>query len=229
MLKRSIIILVGVLFTVGLAQTAQLTFVNHLQAGMNEQDIYVEHEAGSANVFRAVATDEDMSAMLYTSAAPVKHNPASAEDIGPFSKGMPLNITLGEWLAGTGTATFSCNNGQGSLEASFDKLIPNSVYTLWHFFMPLPPTTPFQSIDLPVGARDGSQNVLRSDASGHASYSVSFDTCLPFSMNTLASALALAYHSNDVTYGLEPGNFGTVSHVQLLVFFPTAEQALASD
>lgn len=229
MTHKLFIAFVTSLFAVGLAQSAELNFVNHLQAGMNEQDVFIEHEPGAAQVYRAVATDEDMDAPLFAAAAPVKHNPASAEDVGPYAKGMPLNVTLGEWLAGSGSATVSCKNGQGTLEASFENLVPDAVYTLWHFYMPAPPTVPFQSIDLPVGARDGSQNTFTTDANGNALYSETFEGCLPASTEVLTSALAVAYHSNGQTYGLEPGSFGTVSHVQLFAPLPAAGQPLADN
>ena len=52
-------------------------------------------------------------------------------------------MTLGKWLGASGTATYECEAGWGTLKASFENLAPNTTYTMWHFFMPAPPTVPF--------------------------------------------------------------------------------------
>ena len=209
-----------------LAQTddyqVDLTFVNHFQAGMNEQDVFVERDVGASEVYRATAADEDPGIPLYATTEAVAHNPSDMADVGPFAKGQPLDLTLGEWLAGTGSATLGCEGGQGSLQADFTNLVPDATYTIWHFYMPEPATVPFQSIDLPLGARDGSQNTFTTDASGNALFNTLFEGCLPLSLESLHSALALAYHSDGQTYGLSAGDFGANSHVQLFVAFPTA-------
>ncbi len=226
-MKRMFVLVLAALATsFAPAQTGdyqvELTFVNHLQAGMHEQDVFIEREAGANEVYRATAADEDTSVPLYAATEAVAHNPSDMADIGPFAKGQPLDITLGEWLAGAGSATLSCEGGQGSLQASFEHLVPDATYTFWHFYTPAPATVPFQSIDLPLGARDGSQNVFTTDANGQASFSTTFDGCVSLSHESLTSALAVAYHSDGQTYGLSAGDFGANSHVQLFVPFPTA-------
>lgn len=205
-------------------------WVTHLQAEMVEQDAFVEMD-GSGMVYRVTTENVDMyrDAPAFATALAAKHDPFNAEAIGPFEKGTALEMTMGDWLKGSGMLTLGCENGQGSVQASFSDLIPNGIYTVWHFYTPMPPTVPFLAIELPLGARDGSQNGFAADANGNALYSVELESCLPLSTSQLMSALAIAYHSDGKTYGMNPGEFGSVSHVQLFTMFPTAEEATTSN
>lgn len=71
-------------------------------------------------------------------------------------------------------------------------------------------------LNLPLGARDGSQATFKSDEMGRAEYKVSFSPCLQFSGAQFNTLLAIAWHSDNKTYGASPGPLSTVSHVQLL-------------
>ena len=207
-----------------------LPWVTHLQAQMLEQDVFVEMD-DSGMVYRVSTETMDMymDAPVFTTATATKHDPFNPEATGPFAKGSSLDLTLAQWLQGSGTLNLSCNEGQGSLEASFTKLVPNGVYTFWHFYTPMPPTVPLSVIELPLGARDGSENTFVADANGDALFRLELDTCLPLSTPQLLSALSIAYHSDGKTYGMGAGEFGSVSHVQLFSMFPTAEDAMASN
>jgi hypothetical protein len=106
-----------------------------------------------------------MHAPLYKAATEVKHDPFDPKALGPHPMGEPLGMTLAEWLAHRGTGKYSCEDGAGTLDLEFSGLVPNGVYTMWHAFIALPPTTPFSgTLDLPLGARDGSKSVFRADA-----------------------------------------------------------------
>ncbi len=221
--------LVVVLATVLAAQAAsmKLQFVNHLQAKLPEQDVFIEKVAGSGEVFRITAADKDMNAPLYTAASPLPHDPSNPQAIGPYKKGRALGITLGQWLAGAGTATYTCTSGQGSVVASFKKLVPNGDYTMWYALLATPPPIPMATYDLPLGARDGSQNVFRANAQGNASFKVAFKPCLQPTTDQFTALLAIAWHSDGKTYGGVPGpsdmpysGFGVVSHVQLFLGLP---------
>ena len=111
-----------------------LQFVDHLKAGMIEQDVFVEKQMGSGKVFRV--TKDNMAqfknAKLYSTADPVHHAPFDGQKVGPYEKGQALGMTLGDWLSGTGSASYSCNAGTGKLSASFKNLVPNGVYTMWY-------------------------------------------------------------------------------------------------
>ena len=92
---------------------------------------------------------------------------------------------------------------------------------MWHFFMATPPTEPFiGTYDLPLGSRDGAQSVFTADAGGEARFERSFKPCLQLTGEHLAAGLALAWHSDGKTYGVEPGGFGSVSHIQLYTGLP---------
>ena len=102
--------------------------------------------------------------------------------------------------------------------------MPNATYTMWHFFMPKPPTIPFTgTLDVPLGDRDGSQSVFTTDADGKATINVRFETCLQLTEDQLMGGLAIAYHSDSKTYGVLPGPFGKVTHVQLFSVLPDAD------
>lgn len=203
----------------------KLQFMNHLQMQFAEQDVYIERAAGSAQVYRVTAQDKNLSAMLFAAADPIKHNPFDAKDLGPYKKGRALGITLGQWLASTGSGTYACTSGQGQINVTFKKLVPNGVYTMWYFFMALPPQQPFTgTLDLPVGARDGAQNTFKANAAGNAAYKLSFKPCLDLSGQQVSSGLAIAWHSDGKTYMADPGPFGSVSHVQLFLLLPKASE-----
>jgi hypothetical protein len=202
-----------------------LQFVNHLQAGMPEQDVFVEKVAGSGEVFRLMDAEKEdyLNAPLYATATTTAHEPFNLAANGPYQKGSALNVTLGEWLAATGTGSYQCIDGQGEIALEFSGLVPNGVYTLWYVFSPNPPATPFMSLDLPLGARDGSQSLISVNSDGTASYKAAVTPCLQMSGIQAATLVALAYHSDGKTYGSFPGDFGLNSHIQLLGMFPAAE------
>lgn len=192
----------------------------HVDDGLAEQDVFIMRD-GAGEVFRATAADQDMSTPLYASAAPVAHNPMNPEEIGPWKAGPALGMTLGDWFAADGTGSYTCTDGEGRLEVDFTGLVPEGVYTMWHYFMAWPPTEPFiGTYDLPVGARDGSQSVFTADAQGQARFEQIFKPCLQLTGEHLASGLAVAWHSDAKSYGVEPGPFGSASHIQLYMGLP---------
>jgi hypothetical protein len=79
---------------------------------------------------------------------------------------------------------------------------------------------PFATIDLPVGATDGSQSPFIADARGNATFEAAFKPCLGLSDDQLAAALAIAYHSDGNTHGPSPGDLGSRSHIQLFTLLP---------
>jgi hypothetical protein len=206
-----------------------LQFVNHLQAGLPEQDVFVEKVEGSGEVFRLLDAEKDgyMNAPLYATATTTAHDPfaglTNPAANGPFQKGYALNMTLGEWLAATGTGSYQCVDGQGEIALEFSGLVPNGVYTLWYVFSPSPPATPFMSLDLPLGARDGSQTIVSVNTDGTATYKATVTPCLQMSGEQAATLIALAYHSDGKSHGSLPGDFGLNSHIQLMGVLPAAQ------
>lgn len=201
--------------------SVELAFVTHLDMDMPEQDAFIEREPGSGEVWRVTKGDHDMNAQLYRTAVEVEHNPFDPGHLGPYPQGEPLGITLGQWLKHYGTGKYSCKDGVGYIDLNFKGLIPNGVYSMWHFFLALPPQQPFTgALDLPLGARDGSESIFTANADGTASFKHEFTPCLQMSDVWLHSGLAIAYHSDGKTWGGDPGKFGKDSHVPIFLLLP---------
>ncbi|MEM8508635.1 MAG: hypothetical protein AAF717_12435 [Bacteroidota bacterium] len=201
----------------------ELVFVDHLKAGLIEQDVFVEKKAGSGQVYRVLPSEREkyLSAKIYTIAQAEHHDPFDPKNAGPYKKGKSLGMTLADWLKGKGTATISCEEGWSTFTAEFENLVPNATYTMWHFFMPAPPTVPFTgTLDVPLGDRKGAQSVFKTDNKGNASLDVTFEHCLQMSGDQLMSGMAIALHTDGKTYGPDPGAFGKDTHVQLFAMFP---------
>jgi hypothetical protein len=202
-----------------------LAFVTHLDANLPEQDVFIEREPGSGQVYRVTKGDHDLLAPLFAAAHTVQHNPFDPKAVGPYPKGAPLGMNLGQWLAQAGGGTYACSDGVGTLDLEFRGLVPNGVYTMWHAFIALPATEPFTgTLDLPLGARDGSESVFAADGNGVARFQHSFSPCLEMSGDWTTSMLALNYHSDGRTYKADPGEFGLHAHVPLFVMLPRADE-----
>ncbi len=201
-----------------------IAFGTHLDANMPEQDIYIERVPGSGEVFRVTKGDNNMDAPLFKTAIEVKHNPFDPKAVGPHPKGEPLNLTLGQWLRHRGTGRYTSEGNVGTLDLEFSGLVPNGVYTMWHAFIALPPTEPFSgTLDLPLGARDGSESVFIADEDGTARFVHTFTPGLEMSDVWTTSMLAINYHSDGKTYGGVPGAFGLNSHIPLFVMLPNRD------
>ena len=62
-------------------------------------------------------TGEDLLvAVTFRTAEPVEHTPFEPDNLGPWQKGKPLGITLGEWFEAGGKGTYSCRDGEGMLK-----------------------------------------------------------------------------------------------------------------
>ncbi len=198
-----------------------ISFVFHIDDDLAEQDVFVERQPGSGKVFRPTKAERDLDQPLFATASPLPHAPFDSEALGPYPKGRHLGLTLGQWFEAKGEGRYRCKDGEGHIAVDFAGLVPGGVYTMWHFFMASPPTEPFiGTYDLPVGARDGAQSVFTADDRGAAGFERSFKPCLQLTGEHLAAGLAIAWHSDGKTYGVEPGHFGTVSHIQLYAGLP---------
>ncbi|MEM7430874.1 MAG: hypothetical protein AAF351_02925 [Pseudomonadota bacterium] len=199
----------------------ELTFGTYLDASLPEQDVFIEREIGSGQVYRVTARDNNMNTPLFKTAAPVPHNPFDAAAVGPYEKGEALGMNLGDWLQHRGRGTYTCANGEGHLDTTFSGLVENGVYTMWHMFTAIPATQPFSGfLDLPLGARDGSTSVFVADADGNATFSHTFKPCLQMSDAWTTSLLAINYHSDRKTHAGLPGDFGYNAHMSLFLMLP---------
>ncbi len=216
----------ALLANVANAEAIQLTFVDHIQAGMIEQDVFVRRDQDSSLGFRVTSEDYEkyLEHVVHTSAVGVPHDPMNTGAMGPYEIGFNLGVTLQEWLDASGKATYRCHGSKGAISIEFEKLVPNGLYTLWTFYLPTPFTEPFSTYDIPIGARDGSDSVFRADPTGAANLTLEIEPCLQGSSNQLASGLAAAYHSDGKTYGPEPGSMGDKTHVHLFALLPNVEE-----
>jgi len=202
----------------------ELTFSTHREASLPEQDVFIERQPGSGQVYRPTIADIDMGVPLYKAARKVPHNPFDAGAVGPYARGEPFGMTLGRWLQHRGSARYSCENGRGRLQARFSGLVPNGVYTFWHEFTAIPATRPFSGyLVLPLGARDGSTSVFVADSHGDASFRQTFIPCLQLSDTWTTSLIAINYHSDGRTHAAYPGDFGYNAHMPLFVLLPPRE------
>jgi len=200
-------------------KTAQVPFTNHIAIDLIEVDVYVDGKGGVRRVGPKEA-DAYLKAPIFTTAHPVEHEPKDESKKGPYPKGKPMGMTFGEWLAAKGDSMITCRDGKGQVEAEFEKLVPNGIYTIWYWTMATTKTVNRQSIEMPLGAPDGSEATFTADAKGQARYSASFEPCLQGGGGRFMTELAIAYHSDGKTYGYWPGEFGNRSHIHLFNVLP---------
>ena len=198
----------------------EVDFATHSGQGLFEPDVFVEKVEGSGELFKVAPSEvhQYKEAMLYATVEEVEYAPHLPG--GPYVKGEALGVTLGEWLAATGTVTYTCEEGKSTVNASFENLVPNGIYTFWNFVEPDPITDPYTGLVWPLGARDGTQSVFKVNAQGDAEYEAVIESCLQLSGLQTNSGLAIAFHSDRKTYGFQPGAFGVVTFTHLAGIFP---------
>lgn len=200
--------------------------VNHVQFGVFEMDVFVERAGQLGKVFRPTpaeaASPLTKDAPLFATASETDHDPTFS-NAGPFDKGAPLDLELSDWLAASGSAAYLCTGGQtGRIDARFQKLVPNGVYTFWNSRLDFTDGHISGAQDFPAGASDGSQNTFTADNDGNARFRAQWSGCTDTATGGpgigptgSSHVLAIAYHSDGKTYGASPGPFGQRTHVQL--------------
>ena len=66
-----------------------LTFATHVEAGIPEQDVYIQGHSATSEVWLPGLDARSTDAPLFSSAEPQPHDPAEPSEIGPFPKGCP--------------------------------------------------------------------------------------------------------------------------------------------
>ena len=130
-------------------------------------------------------------------------------DWGPYPKGAPMGMTLGEWLAAQARGTYSVQGGKARLDLTFEHLVPNGLYTLWCSTFTLPPNTAMD--ERPCGAADGSENAFTADAQGNARVTMETAAFPPPTPGKLFE-IGAAYHSDGQTHGASVGQHGLNAH-----------------
>lgn len=203
--------------------TAQDTMVIELRwntlfgMGLPEQFVFVMNDDdGTVSRVTPDAPLSQLEEPIYTMASAENFifDPFQLSDnpLGPFEAGDPLDMTLRDYLGARGSGTYTADGDIATVDLSFDRLMPNGVYTLWCSTLHRPPE--FEVIDRPCGAADGSENAFTSDEHGELQIQMSFPV-LDLPTETSLSIIAIAWHSDGQTYGDHPGNFGTVTFVPL--------------
>ena len=165
---------------------------------------------------------------VYAAGAMQQHDPfgLGPNPMGPYPAGEPLGFTMRQWLSAGGDVTYGCANGQSTVSAGLRNLVPNGQYTLWYSRLTFPPN--LEVVDRPLGAADGSQNSFKADASGNATFNLTFPGCLEQTTKETATLIVTAYHSDGKTYGSSPGDFGRVTHLQNIAVIGPPVAASAS-
>jgi hypothetical protein len=206
-----------------------LAFSTHLQADLPAMDVFIEREQGAEHVYRPTNRDSQ-NKMLFRTSAAVARASFDLQRIGPYPKGDAFNMTLGDWAGHSGSGTYRCRDGEGTLNAEFSGLVPNGMYTMWHTFTAVRATRPFSGyLDLPLGARDGSTSIFVANGDGEATFSRTFAPCLQMSDAWLTAMLAVNFHSDGRTHAGLPGDFGQNVHTPLFVVLPQRTSLPASD
>jgi hypothetical protein len=205
-------------------QQAPLQFFTHVQLGMAEQDVFVETEEGTVRRIVADEAEQYADAPVYGTAIAVAHDPfgLKPELMNGFEKGEDLGVSMGEWLASTGSGTYTVAGEKTELDLSFENLVPNGVYTLWCVTITAPPS--FRIVDIACGNPYGTENTVIADAQGGAQARL-MTTTMPDAAEGYMPAVVMAYHSDGKTYGEFPGDFGLNSHVQIIAFVPAPGDA----
>jgi hypothetical protein len=200
---------------------------------------------------------KNMARQIFGASKSITHdfNASSPYPLEPDSKGRNLNITLRQWLAGTGTGTYVERNNNATMDLTFHKMIPNGVYSVWCTLISIPPN--FREQYIPIGAIDGSQNIYKTNSNGEGVFNIDINALPPSTNIANAERLELdqkdsqvkdqieynitgsntqtfitvVYHSDGLTNGPIPGEFGKTSHVQLVYLMypkprPTSEDLI---
>ncbi len=230
--QLSIVLFVALIGLPASSAAVSIQFVNHIQASLPEQDVFVERsDLPSDRVVRVEGSDinRDSSVLLrqvFATATPTPHDPfkLGPNPLGPFQKGLPLGFTLQQWLAAAGTGTYTVSGDTAAMSLSFQRLVSSGLYTVWCSRLTFPPNAGV--VDTPCGAQDGSQNVFRADGLGNGIFNLQLKP-LPDSTKETATIIAIAYHSDGRTCGFNPCNFGLNSHLQLFFLVPLPQTASA--
>jgi autotransporter translocation and assembly factor TamB len=188
-----------------------LQFVNHITAGMAEQDVFI---ARDGQVVRPEA-NADKNQPLYAAAQAVPDDPfkVHANPLGPFARGRALSPTLAQWLGANASGTYTVQGDTAELRLSLRGLVPNGSYTVLTPRVSYPPN--FAVTPGIAGAPDGSEASFKADAQGNATYSVKMKA-LPESTKEAGTAIVVVYNSE----GAWRGEFGKNEHQQIFAFLP---------
>jgi hypothetical protein len=194
--------------------TSTFPFGTHITMGLPEQDVFVKHDGSSQDqVFRVGPAEANNAGVLdqpvYAAGAMEQHDPfgVGSNPLGPYPAGEPLGFTMRQWLSAGGDITYGCANDQATVSARLHNLVPNGQYTVWYTRLTFPPN--LKVVDRPLGAADGSQNSFKADASGNATFNLTFAGCLEETSKETATLIVTAYHATARHMARLPAILGT--------------------
>lgn len=126
------------------------------------------------------------------------------------AKGEPIGFTLGDWLAASGSVTFTPSaGGKVEIAMSFDHLKPGGHYSLFenHFDQKPVGFTPLDGI--------ATTNDFVAGPDGRAKLTIVAPQPL-----THDNAVLLVYHSDGTAHGAQRGDIGVNVHHQLIARIP---------
>ncbi len=204
------------------------------------QDVYVVLNNTTPDqvyrIERNQADDPNITAKeIYATTNATPHDPykITPQPLGPFPKGADLGSTLGQWLAAAGRGTYTEENGNATLNLTFEKLVPNGIYSIWYATVTMPPN--YREELTPLGAPDGAKNSFKANSRGNASFDLKIKALPPSTNVTFGDYVAMyvtkkapitgkiswtlisvAYHSDGMTHGAVPGELGKTAHIQMV-------------
>jgi len=204
------------------------------------QDVFIVLNNSTPNLVYRIELNQskdpiNLAQDVYATTNATPHDPykITPRPLGPFPKGADLGFTLGDWLAANGTGTYAEEDDNATMNLTFSKLVPNGIYTVWYASIAMPPN--YKEVLTPIGAPDGSQNAFRADALGNGVFNLKMKALPPSSNVTYGAYTAMyvtrtapinttitwtlisvAYHSDGMTHGATPGEFGKTTHVQII-------------
>lgn len=132
---------------------------------------------------------------------------AATADMG----GIPEGVEEAVWQEAAGSAEIVAEaDGEYTVALQASGLIPDGLYTTWYIIPGVAGTAAGQEVG-PAGALP---NEFRADADGQASFEFSVPSDNEY------QDLVVAYHSDDMSHGEEPGAMGEVTFGQLAAAFP---------
>ena len=201
-----------------------IEFVNHIDAMLPEQDVFLVLNSTAIGKVVRVEGDEakdpvNLRRVAYAARTAVPHDAfkVGSSPLGPFDRGDSLGFTFKDWLSATGAGTYLVEGSSAALNLSFHQLVPNGTYTVWCSRITFPPNP--NIVDRPCGAADGSQNAFTAYENGDGELYIRMSP-LEKSTRETASIIALAYHSDGKMCGPSPCDFGLNSHVQIFFLLP---------
>ena len=184
------------------------------------QDAFID--VGDDQVMRPTVLDAETLAMpVYRTAVEVPLDFFEPPfDTGPYPKGEPMNMTLGEYVGVVGYGTYTPHGDTATVELDFERLVPGGVYTMWCNILNF---VELSMIEAPCISPGDQYYRFIAGEDGRAQITMILDA-FPPSTDEAVYEIAVGYHSNGLTYGPEMGKHGQDAHgIMFYDFMPPGQ------